>query len=96
MITKSDSFQTTTPIYNLSAIMHRAWAIMSDRPYSRINMRYALYQAWAEAKAAARTEQEQRTHELCVSLTVMENKTHPSAVDYQSIETLQSELRRAA
>ena len=83
-------------MFNKSQIMKRAWEIVSKVRYSLINMRYAMYQAWAEAKRALLTAKEAAQLAIRSSIAVIENKSRLSASDYQRINTLRGQLAEAA
>lgn len=49
-------FQNARPVFDRAAIMHRAWEIVKAGPnwqaHLATRLRYALQDAWAEAKRA--------------------------------------------
>ncbi|KAB7610131.1 hypothetical protein F9L33_14645 [Amylibacter sp. SFDW26] len=94
------NIQDATPIYNRKAIMIRAWEIMQNRPYNKTNMRYAMYQAWDEAKKQAKTAldafkamSERRSDAIRTQIALLQNK--PFSMDISKREAeLKAELAK--
>ena len=79
-------------MFNKSQIMKRAWEIVSRGRYNLINMRYAMCQAWAEAKRALLTAKEAAQLAMRSSIAVIENKSRLTALDHTRISELRNQL----
>ena len=89
-------FKNAKPVYDRSAIMKRAWEIVRKTRYNLINMRYAMYQAWSEAKRAAMTASQQFHARISESIAVIENKSRLTDTDYTRIAELKHQLKAIA
>ena len=86
-------------MFNKSEIMRRAWAIVKAGPnwqkYRLIRLRYALQDAWCEAKRAAKAVPQAAADRLRAAIWVLECKDRLCGNDWQILDALRSDLRAA-
>ena len=86
-----------SPTFNKSEIMRRAWAIVkkgSDwQKYRLRRLRYALQDAWSEAKRAVKVASQTATDIVRQALFVLDCQSHWSQADYAKSDLLRAELR---
>ena len=86
-------------MFNKSEILRRAWAIVKAGPnwqkYRLTRLRYALQDAWAEAKRAAKLATQTRAAKIRDSLLVLECKDRWTQADYAAAADLRADLTRA-
>lgn len=86
-------------MFNKSEIMRRAWAIVKKGPdwqkYRLRRLRYALQDAWTEAKRAAKVAPQIAVEKLRAELWAFECKDRLSGNDWQILDALRSDLRAA-
>lgn len=86
-------------MFNKSAIMRCAWAIVKSGPewrkYRLCRLRYALQDAWREAKRAAKAVTQTAADKLRAEIWVLECKDRLCGNDWQTLDTLRSDLRAA-
>ena len=83
-------------MFNKSEIMKRAWEIVKERgaKFNRINMRYAMYRAWGEAKKAVAMPLT-AVEQIRAAISMLQNKTRWTQTDYARNDALYQELRAA-
>ena len=83
-------------MFNKSEILCRAWAIVKAGPnwqkYRLTRLRYAMQDAWAEAKRAAKLATQTRADKIRESLLVLECKDRWTQADYAAAADLRADL----
>lgn len=86
-------------MFNKSEIMRRAWAIVKKgsewQKYRLRRLRYALQDAWGEAKRAARTATNATTAQLRADLWAFECKDTMRGSDWTRLDAMRATLSEA-
>ena len=82
-------------MFNKSEIMRRAWAIVKRgdqwQKYRLTRLRYAMQDAWNEAKRAVKVASQTATDIIRQAIFALECQDRWSQADYKAIEQLQAE-----
>ena len=84
-------------MFNKSEIMRRAWAIVKQgnqwQKYRLTRLRYAMQDAWNEAKRAVKVASQTATDVIRQAIFALECQDRWSKADYATADQLKAELR---